>query len=312
MKVTIIYSIICAIVIGLSVGCGSPPTSSSDLPLVPSGSTPTPILKISPTPDTVLGNGEDIYRIGPGDLLKITVYEESDISGNFRVSREGYISWSWVGRVKISGLSVSEINRKLVEILTRDYISSPRVEIDVAEYRSQIIYFFGNVKNPGVTRLGENKTLLFNLLKTGGPKIWGEGQITILKRDRSRDKITISLADLLRGEITDQIQLQNGDIITLSSPASGPLMTEDRIYIVGSVKKPSSIPWRENITALDALMEVGGLAENASGNSARLIRGKGEEKEEIDLELGDILDGEKAKNILLFPGDQIIVPESWL
>jgi polysaccharide export outer membrane protein len=65
------------------------------------------------------------------------------------------------------------------------------------------------------------------------------------------------------------------------------------------------------MTALDALMGTGGLTEDASGNGARLIRGSGAEKQEYELRLDDIMDGERGTNLILLPGDQIIVPESF-
>jgi polysaccharide export outer membrane protein len=86
-----------------------------------------------------------------------------------------------------------------------------------------------------------------------------------------------------------------------------------QIRVVGATEKPASIPYRANMTVLDAMIAVGGLSEYASGNKARLIRfDKSTGKQaEYDLRLGDLLKkGDSKANVMLSPGDVIIIPES--
>lgn len=86
-----------------------------------------------------------------------------------------------------------------------------------------------------------------------------------------------------------------------------------QVRIVGATEKPASIPYRANMTLLDAMIAVGGLSEYAAGNRARLVRfdkasGK---QQEYALRLGDLLKkGQSKANVLLHPGDVIIIPES--
>ena len=86
-----------------------------------------------------------------------------------------------------------------------------------------------------------------------------------------------------------------------------------QIRVVGATEKPASLPYRANMTLLDAMIAVGGLSEFASGNRAKLIRfdktlGR---QREYALRLGDLLrDGESRANVMLAPGDVIIIPES--
>lgn len=86
-----------------------------------------------------------------------------------------------------------------------------------------------------------------------------------------------------------------------------------QIRIVGATEKPASIPYRANMTVLDAMIAVGGLSEYAAGNKARLIRfdkTTGKQKE-YKLRLGDLLkSGDSRANVMLSPGDVIIIPES--
>ncbi len=86
-----------------------------------------------------------------------------------------------------------------------------------------------------------------------------------------------------------------------------------QIRVVGATEKPASIPYRANMTVLDAMIAVGGLSEYAAGNRARLIRfdkTSGKQKE-YKLRLSDLLkDGDSKANVMLAPGDVIIIPES--
>lgn len=86
-----------------------------------------------------------------------------------------------------------------------------------------------------------------------------------------------------------------------------------QVRIVGATEKPASIPYRANMTLLDAMIAVGGLSEYAAGNRARLIRFDKEagRQKEFALRLGDLLrKGESRANVMLMPGDVIIIPES--
>ena len=86
-----------------------------------------------------------------------------------------------------------------------------------------------------------------------------------------------------------------------------------QVRIVGATEKPASIPFRANMTLLDAMIAVGGLSEYAAGNKARLVRfdkQTGNQKE-YAVRIGDLLrKGDTKANVLLMPGDVIIIPES--
>ena len=86
-----------------------------------------------------------------------------------------------------------------------------------------------------------------------------------------------------------------------------------QVRVIGATGKPASLPYRANMTLLDAMIAVGGLSEYAAGNRAKLIRfdkGTGKQKE-YSLRLGDLLrKGDSKANVMLMPGDVIIIPES--
>lgn len=86
-----------------------------------------------------------------------------------------------------------------------------------------------------------------------------------------------------------------------------------QVRVIGATEKPASIPYRANMTLLDAMIAVGGLSEFAAGNKAKLIRqNRGTGKQEtFALRIGDLLKrGESKANVRLEPGDVIIIPES--
>lgn len=86
-----------------------------------------------------------------------------------------------------------------------------------------------------------------------------------------------------------------------------------QVRIVGATERPASLPYRANMTVLDAMIAVGGLNEWASGNRARLVRFDKETatQREYSLRLNDLLRrGDASANVMLMPGDVIIIPES--
>lgn len=86
-----------------------------------------------------------------------------------------------------------------------------------------------------------------------------------------------------------------------------------QVRIVGATDKPASLPYRANMTLLDAMIAVGGINEYAAGNRARLIRfnRKDGQQSEHGLRIADLLrKGESRANVMLMPGDVIIIPES--
>lgn len=87
--------------------------------------------------------------------------------------------------------------------------------------------------------------------------------------------------------------------------------TSEQIRVVGQAAKPAALPYRQNMTLLDAMIAVGGITEFASGNRAVLMRPT-ENNRQYDVRLRDLLKGgDVSANVELRPGDVIIIPESW-
>ena len=87
---------------------------------------------------------------------------------------------------------------------------------------------------------------------------------------------------------------------------------DDRIRIIGQAVQPQAIPYREGMTVLDAVIEVGGLNQFAAGNRAQLVRGSGSDAQKYRIRLNDLLnDGDISQNHTLRPGDIIVIPEAF-
>ena len=92
---------------------------------------------------------------------------------------------------------------------------------------------------------------------------------------------------------------------------SQPVSALSQIQIIGQVAKPQSIPYREGIKVLDAVLAVGGLGQFAAGNRAKIVRSVNHKKQEIRVKLDDLTNkGDMSQNLALQPGDVLVVPES--
>jgi polysaccharide export outer membrane protein len=122
-------------------------------------------------------------------------------------------------------------------------------------------------------------------------------------------KTPAQLADDIKGQLSQFIEKPLVSVIV--NNFSGTF--SQQIRIVGATEKPASIPYRANMTLLDAMISVGGLSEFAAGNRARLVRydKTGGKQQEYKVRLNDLIKkGDTKANVLLAPGDVIIIPES--
>ncbi|MBX9605999.1 MAG: polysaccharide export protein [Gammaproteobacteria bacterium] len=86
----------------------------------------------------------------------------------------------------------------------------------------------------------------------------------------------------------------------------------EQVRVVGEAAKPQALPYRKNMTALDVMIEVGGLTDFAAGNRATLVRNASEGGERYRVRLEDLIkDGDIDANVAMQPGDVLIIPEAW-
>jgi len=107
-----------------------------------------------------------IYQLGAGDALKITVFGEPDLSGTFKISDNGAIVVPLIGQVAAQGLSVPELQKRLVLLLNQKAVKSPDVTLQIEEYRP--FFILGEVKNPGSYPYVPDMTVLTAVAIAGG------------------------------------------------------------------------------------------------------------------------------------------------
>src|SRR5262249_7582908 len=120
------------------------------------------------------------YVIGLQDVVKITVFDEPDLSGqSYRVDSDGMITFWLLGRVSAAGLTLRQFPEKLKEQLANGYNKNPQVSVDIEQYKSQGIYVFGEVRQPGRISMMGTKTLLEALAEAGSPTSQASTEVTI-------------------------------------------------------------------------------------------------------------------------------------
>lgn len=117
-----------------------------------------------PAPDTTSASGayqgQSDYRIGPLDLLEVTVFQVEDLSRKVRVNSSGQISLPLIGAIRAGGRTVAELEGDIAAALAKDYLQDPQVTVFVEEFTSQRITVEGAVKKPGIFPITGRTTLL--------------------------------------------------------------------------------------------------------------------------------------------------------
>jgi polysaccharide export outer membrane protein len=251
-----------------------------------------------PSPAQAAAPDEE-YRVGPQDVLKITVFGEAQLTGPVRVDNDGTIPVQYLQRVKADGLTVSEIAEAIRKGLADGYLRNPQVSVEVDQYHSQNVYVMGEVKVSGKYVLPGNSTLVDVLTQAGSTTPTAGHWVLIFHHkansglagptntDATPD-LRISLADIQSGK-AQNIKIQ--DLDTVSVPKA------DRIFVNGNVRNPGSYTYDDGMTVFESIGIAGGVTEKGSNSRVsvkRVINGK---LKEIDVKPTDILK----------PNDQVFV-----
>jgi polysaccharide export outer membrane protein len=151
--------------------------------------------------------------------------------------------------------------------------------------------------------------------------VWNHPELTVTVPVRPDGLISTPLVENMKAEGKTPSQLSRDLEAALAeyvrSPTVNVIVTQfvgayaDQIRVVGQAQKPQSLPYRANMTVLDVMIAVGGLAEFAAGNRAVIMRPQGEQQQRIPVRLSDLMnEGDIGANIPMRPGDVLIIPES--
>jgi len=151
--------------------------------------------------------------------------------------------------------------------------------------------------------------------------VWNHPELTVTMPVRPDGLISTPLVQDLKAEGKTPTQLSRDLEQALAqyvrSPTVNVIVTSfvgalsDQVRVVGQAQKPQSLPYRANMTLLDVMIAVGGLAEYAAGNRAAIVRQENGKQSRIPVRLADLLnDGDIKANMTMHPGDVLIIPES--
>ncbi len=151
--------------------------------------------------------------------------------------------------------------------------------------------------------------------------VWNHPELTVSVPVRPDGLISTPLVENMKAEGKTPSQLSRDMETALAeyvrSPTVNVIVTQfvgaygDQIRVVGQAQEPKSLPYRANMTVLDVMIAVGGLAEFAAGNRAVIMRRDGDQQLRIPVRLSDLMnEGDIGANIAMRPGDVLIIPES--
>jgi polysaccharide export outer membrane protein len=170
-----------------------------------------------PAPAAQAVGGEEEYRIGPQDVLRIDVWKEPEITRTVPVRPDGKISLPLLNDVQAAGLTASQLSAFITEGLKK-FINSPQVTVSVSEINSRRVYVTGEVAHAGAFPLLPNMTVLQALSSSGGftqfAKVKG---IYVLRTENGKQvKHPFNYKEVLAGRSQEQnITLEPGDVIVV-------------------------------------------------------------------------------------------------
>ncbi|MDH3603261.1 MAG: polysaccharide export protein, partial [Candidatus Tectomicrobia bacterium] len=137
-----------------------------------------PHLPPLPPPDTSVAFPEastgasepenEVYTLGPEDVLRIIVYEHDDLSREVTIAPDGAFAFPLIGKVETTGLTTNQVEQYMKQELGRDFLVDPQISVAVTQYRNRHVYVLGAVTAPGVYPLKHNATLLEVISEAGG------------------------------------------------------------------------------------------------------------------------------------------------
>ncbi len=252
---------------------------------------------------------DPVYRLGAADELKVTVFNETALSGSFRIDADGSIAYPLVGRIVVAGMTVRDIELAIGERLRNGYVREPRVSVEILQFRSRSVFIMGDVRTPGKYALEGDVTLLEVLALAGAltdsagdeisirrPKTPGSSTGPSLPQDsESAEVVRVSVTDLQSGRLSSNLMLQDGDTIFVPGAA--------RIFVVGQVKSPGAYVLRGRLTVQQAVALAGGFTERGSNRGIKIRRvEKPGQFKEVKVMLTDFVE----------PNDTIIIRQRYI
>jgi polysaccharide export outer membrane protein len=253
------------------------------------------------------------YRVGPGDVLSVTVPgllergngegRGSESLGGFRVYTSGKVLLPLVGGVEVAGLTVEQIQTRLVEVFSA-YIKQPVVAVEIVEFKSQPLYLLGKFNQPGLYYLDRPTSLLHGLALGSG--LADQANLRGARVVRNDKVLPVDIYQLLyNNDLRQNIQLRQGDAIYV------PGNEAQQVFVLGTVNKPGAVPMvNGRLNLIQALSAAGLDGKPYDEQHVRLIRTLSPTHGQLMIvDLGKIMNG-AALPMPLQDGDIVFVPKT--
>lgn len=227
-----------------------------------------------PAQQAQTGTASAQYRLATGDVIRVTVFQNADLTLEARVSETGVISYPLLGSVSLGGLTLTQAEKRIADGL-RDgnFVKQPQVSILVTQVRGHQVSVLGQVGRPGRFPLELADTKLTDILATaGGIGVTGADTVVLIGRRngqayRAEFDLPAIFGPARRG---DDVILQNGDVIWVER---APV-----IYLYGEVARPGSLRLERGMSVMQALASAGGITQRGTERGLRVHRRDAEGK----------------------------------
>lgn len=207
-------------------------------------------------------------NLGPGDSIRITVFDNPDLTTETRISPRGFIRFPLLGNIKLGGLTPAAAGEQIAALLHEgNFVLKPQVSLSVIQLRSRQISVLGQVSRPGRYALDETTTSLTDLLAlAGGISPTGDDVVTVVRlRDGNTEKLEINVPKMYQtGDMSANIEVENGDTVFVRR---APMF-----YIYGQVQRAGTYRLENEMTVMQALTVGGGISERGTERGIKVAR----------------------------------------
>lgn len=275
------------------------------------------------------------YRIGPGDIIQIYVYQYEQFNSTSPVGPDGKITIPLLGDIVADGRTKSELKKDISDRLSKYIKEGADVTVSITQYNSKKISIFGRVTNPRTITFSSIPSLLEVIVQAIPTPDADLTAVKIIPADRSvRNPIIVNISDVLQTGDTSKLPvLHSGDTIyipkieipetkepqretvtpstRLQQPPSEPTVEQKiTINVMGAVANPGSFTFTEEPTLAQVLIRAGSVTDNSVLKDVRVIRGTpvdGERVIYVDMSKY-LIDGDSSIMPRLYSGDVVYVP----
>jgi polysaccharide export outer membrane protein len=215
--------------------------------------------------------GNNDYTLGPGDVVKMSVYGHTDLTTVARISATGKTTLPLIGELLLGGMTLAEAETRIArELDSRGFVNRPQVTMVIDEYHSQVVAVLGFVNKPGQYPIEGRTTVLDMIARAGG--LAQEGNYTVNLIRTEDGKTTLQQLDmerlLARGDGSVNLVLMNDDVVYV------PRM--DMFYIYGEVQHPGAYRLDKDMTVMQGIALSGGLTAHGSERGISIRRRQGD------------------------------------